>query len=74
MDEVTGDRFIIANHQEDFCATIGHAVIKEDQKTCVISHQTAQILQIHLGDSLSLSPLHPTDSSFFNKERHDCSS
>jgi arginine N-succinyltransferase len=56
-DEVCSPRFLIANTQLDFRATIANAIYNEKKGECVISKKTAALLKIELGESLRLAPL-----------------
>lgn len=57
IDEVNSKRFILANTHLDFRATVSHVVCNEQQHSCIVSHETAALLQIKCGDSLRIAPL-----------------
>lgn len=57
-DEVSSTDFLIANTLMDFRATISFAVIHEDENTCIISKNTAELLSVKRGDTLRIAPLH----------------
>ena len=57
IDEVSGKRFLIANTLLDFRATIAQVVFNEEQPFCILSHETAALLQIKCGDQVRIAPL-----------------
>lgn len=56
-DAVSGSEFLLANNQSDFRATIALALINHQEKTCIISKNTAQMLFVKRGDVLRISPI-----------------
>lgn len=60
-DEVSSKRFMLSNATMDFRATISHAVFNDTQDGCIISKQTAKLLNLNQGDTLRLAPLVPTE-------------
>lgn len=50
-------RFIIANTKLDYRATISHVDIDEHEGRVMISHETAELLQLKPGDEIRISPL-----------------
>lgn len=56
-DEVSGHRYLIANTTLNYRATIGHIMLNEEQTSCIISKDTADLLQLNCGDLLRFSPL-----------------
>ena len=69
-NDVSSMNYIIANTQLDFRATIGQVIVAEDQDSCIINHETSDILQIKQGDTICISPLQPADSNALKKEHH----
>ncbi len=65
IDEVSSKRYILSNTRMDFRATIGHVVFNDHQKSCMISKENAELLQVKAGDSLRISPLYIDDSNQF---------
>ncbi|QDP72620.1 arginine N-succinyltransferase [Legionella israelensis] len=63
LDDVISKDYIVANTQLDFRATIGHVVHNKEQKTCLISKTTADLLQVQIGDSLRIVPLNINEST-----------
>lgn len=57
-DEVNGKRFLLSNTLPNVRATIGHLLFNEKQGTCILSRETADLLQATIGDSLRVAPLH----------------
>ena len=57
IDEVSSKRYLLANTKLEIRATIGHLIIDERQKSCILSHETADILRVTPGDSLRVAPL-----------------
>lgn len=56
-NEVSSHLFLISNAQLDYKATLGHASIDEEKNTCIISKETAELLQVTCGDKLRIAPL-----------------
>lgn len=56
-DEVSSYNVLIANTALDFRATIAHIIIHEQDNSCIISKQTAELLQVRCGDNLRIAPL-----------------
>lgn len=57
IDEVGGERYIIANNALNFRATISHALFNQTEQSCTITRQTADMLQVKCGDLVRLSHL-----------------
>lgn len=57
VDDISGERFIVANTTLDYRATVDRVALNEHQNTCFISHETAHMLQIRPGDKVRISPL-----------------
>lgn len=57
-DEVSSAHYLLANTQMDFRATISSVVFNEIENNCIISKETADLLEVKIGDSLRISPLH----------------
>jgi arginine N-succinyltransferase len=57
LDDDCHERFIIANTQLDYRATLGSVVFNEQQNSCTLSNEVANLLQIKLGDKVRISPL-----------------
>lgn len=56
-DEVSSNQYLLANTQMDFRATINNAVFNLQDNSCIISKQTANLLEVKCGDSLRISPM-----------------
>ncbi len=56
-DEVSSNEYLLANTQLDFRATIDYAVFNQQENTCIISKETATLLNVKCGDSLRVSPI-----------------
>jgi arginine N-succinyltransferase len=56
-DEVSSSDYLLANNQLDFRATIGHAIVNQEEHTCTISKEIAQLLQVQCGDEIRIAPL-----------------
>ncbi len=61
-DEVKSKQFLLANTKLDFRATISQAIFNEQQESCVISKNTAQLLAVNCGDCLRIAPLQIEES------------
>jgi arginine N-succinyltransferase len=63
--EVSSQQYIIANTKLNYRATISQATINKSQNSCIISKETAQLLEVELGDTVRIVPLleDPTFSS-----------
>jgi arginine N-succinyltransferase len=57
-DEVSSKLFLLATTNLDFRAVISHVIYNEKKEECIISKETASLLNIKQGDCLRLSPLH----------------
>ena len=68
-DEVSSKRFLLANTRLDFCATISQAIFNEEKSGCIISKETAALLEVKKGDCIRLSPLHIEASSLFSENK-----
>lgn len=51
-DEVSSKNYLLANTQMDFRATINFALINKEDNTCIISRNTAELLEVKRGDTL----------------------
>jgi arginine N-succinyltransferase len=56
-DEVSGNEYLLANTQLDFRATIDNALFNQQDNTCIISKETAKLLEVKRGDSLRIAPV-----------------
>ncbi|STX29260.1 arginine N-succinyltransferase [Legionella beliardensis] len=56
-DEVTGPRFLLSNSKLDFKATISHAIFNNQTGKCIISKETAELLQVRKNEAIRLVPL-----------------
>lgn len=56
-DEVSSRDYLIARAGKDFCATISHSLLNQEDNTCIISKETAKILGVQCGDTLCIAPL-----------------
>lgn len=57
IDEVSSKRFFLANTKLNFRATISQVIYNEQQNSCIISKETAQLLQVKCGDCVRIVPL-----------------
>ena len=67
-DDVSGVDYIIANTQLDYRATIGQVIVDEELGSCIINHETTDLLQIRPGDTICISPLQATESPALKRE------
>lgn len=59
LKEVSSKKnYITANTALDFRATMSDVVLNEEEKTCVISEETAALLQVTSSDSILITPMH----------------
>lgn len=56
-DEVSSNDYLLANTQMDFRATINFALINNKDNSCIISKETAKLLEVKRGESLRVSPV-----------------
>lgn len=56
-DEVSSKRYLLANTQLNYRATISQVIFNELQGSCIISKKTAQLLEVKPGDCLRVAPL-----------------
>ncbi|MGQ3889052.1 arginine N-succinyltransferase [Legionella sp. CNM-1927-20] len=71
-DEVTGPRFLLSNTSLDFRATISHAIFNNQNGKCIISKNTAELLQVKKNDAIRLAPLQFERLDPFNKNFDTC--
>ena len=57
IDDVSSKRYLLANTQLDFRATVGHIIFNEKLRTCILSQDTAHLLQLKCGDQMRISLL-----------------
>ena len=58
IDDVSSKRFIVANTRLDFRATICQIIFNEAKETCILSKESAELLQVQRGDCVRIAPLH----------------
>lgn len=58
IDEVDSRRYIVSTTANHFRATLAHVLYDEQQKNCIVSRQTAELLQIKCGDKIRFVELH----------------
>lgn len=56
-DEVSSNKFLLANTELDFRATINYALFSPKENSCIISKATAALLNVKIGDNLRIAPL-----------------
>lgn len=56
-DEVSSTNYLLGNTLMDFRATIHFALLNEEDRTCIISKDTAELLKVKRGDPIRISPL-----------------
>ncbi|MDI9818411.1 MULTISPECIES: arginine N-succinyltransferase [unclassified Legionella] len=66
-DEVSSKRFLLANTKLDFRATISQAIINVRQDTCIISRDTAELLEIKCGECIRLAPLYIEEQIIYSE-------
>jgi len=66
-DQVSSKKFLLANTQLDFRATISEVIFNEVDSSCIISKGTAKLLNIECGQCLRIAPLHLAQTSFINE-------
>ncbi len=57
-DEVSNHDYLLANNQLNFRATIGKAALNLEENSCTINAETANLLNLHCGETLRVGPLH----------------
>ena len=57
IDHVSSQRFLLANTNLDFRATVGNVIFNKQHNFCIIDKETAQLLQVKCGDCLRIAPL-----------------
>jgi arginine N-succinyltransferase len=58
-DEVSSPHYLLANTQLNIRATINSALVNKEEKTCIISKKTAELLKVRCGDALRIALLQP---------------
>ncbi|MCC5792993.1 MAG: arginine N-succinyltransferase [Legionellaceae bacterium] len=56
-DEVSSRPYLLANTSLDYRCTLGNVIFNHHKKTCVISRETAMLLQVNVGNGIRLAPL-----------------
>jgi arginine N-succinyltransferase len=56
-DEVSSANYLLANTKLDFRATVNFALVNKEDNTCIISKETAELLQVECGNKLCIAPL-----------------
>lgn len=56
-DEVSSKQYLLANAMLDFRTTINFALLNRDDESCIISKNTAELLEVQCGDKIRISPL-----------------
>ena len=56
-DEVSSSQYLLANTDMDFRATIDYAVLNHEDHSCIISKETAKLLEVTCGDKLKIAPI-----------------
>lgn len=57
-DSVGSLPYIISNTGPDFRATVANLVVNKDKNSCVLSKETAELLQCNQGECVRISPLY----------------
>ena len=57
IDDVNSQRYILANTTLDFRAPLGQIIFNKSQGSCIINHETADLLQLNCGDLVRISHL-----------------
>lgn len=70
-DDIDSPCFLLANLNIDFRATVGLALFDEKENTCMINHDTADLLQVKCGDRIRIAPLQITESLMNGKNKHE---
>lgn len=64
-DEVSSNEYFLSNTLLNFRATIEHALFNPKDNTCIISKETAALLEVKCGDSLRIAPMHIEETPSF---------
>ncbi|VEG90412.1 arginine N-succinyltransferase [Legionella spiritensis] len=70
-DEVSSNRFLLANTRLDFRATISQAIFNEGHSSCILSKQTAKLLDVKRGDCVRIAPLRIESGPFSQEAQYD---
>ncbi len=62
-DEVSSADYLLCNSQLPFAAIIDSVLINPKENTCILSKKSAQLLNVHCGDTIRVSPLKNTTST-----------
>jgi arginine N-succinyltransferase len=57
-DDVVSPPYLLSNTNIDFRAVLTSVMFDQRENACIISKETAEILQLQIGDSIRLAPLH----------------
>ncbi|GGI75762.1 arginine N-succinyltransferase [Legionella impletisoli] len=70
-DDVSSKRFLVANTELNFRASICQVVFNHERKSCILSKQAAEVLQVKCGDSVRIAPLTLEENSILSEVKHD---
>lgn len=68
-DEVGSKRFLLANTKLDFRATVSQAIFNTQQASCIISKETARLLEVKRGDCLRIAPLQIEEPTIYSEQK-----
>lgn len=66
-DKVSSKKFLLSNTKLDFRATISEVIFNDIDGSCIISKETAKLLNISSGDCVRIASLQLEQSPFINK-------
>lgn len=69
-DDVSSKLYLLGTKKLDFRATLSMAIFNLEENTCIISKNTAELLQVKLGDCLRAAPSR-FDGLGFGEQNHD---
>ncbi len=64
-DEVSSHKYLLANTELDFRATIDYALFNLKENSCIISKATAALLNVTIGDSIRIAPVQISEAPSF---------
>ncbi|CEG57126.1 arginine N-succinyltransferase [Legionella fallonii] len=64
-DEVSSHKYLLANIELDFRATIDYALFSPKDNSCIISKSTAALLNVTVGNSIRVAPIQISETPSF---------
>ncbi len=70
-DEVEGSNYLVSNTQPDIRATLSSAILNQHHNSCILSKQTAEVINVKVGEPVRIVPLNIEQTNVFTKSDHE---